>query len=91
MGECIDMGLTKAQKAERLNHRRDQILKEVRKPGGATGSQLARTFGVSRGTILNDIAHLRRKGYPIQISSTTEEGGIMVAVYELPRHLPMPR
>lgn len=85
------MGLTKQEKAEKVTYRRNQIIEKVKVPGGATGAQLAKMFGVSRGTILNDIAHLRRKGYPIQISSTTEESGIMVAVYELPRHLPMPK
>lgn len=82
------MGLTKEEKNAQLNHRREAILKLVSQPSGATGTYMAQKFDVSRGTILKDIAALRRQGYPIQVASHTEEGGMIVAVYELPKYRP---
>lgn len=63
------------------------IIDILKEENGSTGTKLAEKFAVSRGTILKDIADLRRKGYPIQVSSMVEEGGMMVAWYELPRYL----
>lgn len=67
--------------------RLNMIIDIMRKENGSTGTKLAETFGVSRGTILKDIADLRRKGYPIQVSSMVEEDGMMAARYELPKYL----
>lgn len=63
------------------------IIDILKEENGSTGTKLAEKFAVSRGTILKDIADLRRKGYPIQVSSMVEEGGMMAAWYELPRYL----
>ena len=82
------MGLTKEEKLAKQTYRREAILKLVSQPNGATGTYMAQKFGVSRGTILKDIAALRKQGYPIQVSSYTEEGGMIVAVYELPKYRP---
>ncbi len=54
---------------------------------GSTGTKLAETFSMSRGTILKDISDLRRKGYPIQVSSMVEENGMLAAWYEIPKYL----
>lgn len=80
------MGKTKEEKASALATRREAILKCVSQPGGSTGNRMAAKFGVARGTILRDIAALRRKGYPIQVSSMITEDGMYVAVYELPKY-----
>ena len=84
--ERIAMGLTKQEKAERINRRYDLIVKLVSKPGGITGNQLAKRLGTTRGMVLKDIANLRRMGHPIQISSRVEEEGMLVAVYEIPKY-----
>lgn len=63
------------------------IIDILKEENGSTGTKLAEKFAVSRGTILKDIADLRRKGYPIQVSAMVEEGGMMAARYELPRYL----
>lgn len=68
--------------------RQQRILEQLQNSQGVTGNQLAAQYKVSRGTILNDISELRRQGYPIQISSQVAEGGIMAAVYELPKYRP---
>lgn len=67
--------------------RLNMIIDIMRKENGSTGTKLAETFGVNRGTILKDIADLRRKGYPIQVSSMVEENGTMAAWYEIPKYL----
>jgi len=67
--------------------RLSEILDIVLKEDGDTGAHLAEMFGVSRGTILNDIAVLRRRGYPIQVSAMVKEDGILSARYEIPRYL----
>lgn len=76
------------QKPLKRNQRHQAILKLVSQPGGATGSCMAKHFGVTRGTILKDIAALRKQGYPIQVASHTEENGMLAAVYELPKYRP---
>lgn len=76
------MGLTKEQTA---GYRQSRILQMVSKPGGATSSRLAEHFKVGRGEIINDIRVLRAKGYPIQTSSMVTEGGMYVALFEMPR------
>lgn len=63
------------------------IIDILKDGNGSTGTKLAEKFAVSRGTILKDIADLRRKGYPIQVSSMVEEGGMMAAWYEIPKYL----
>lgn len=63
------------------------IIDILKEENGSTGTKLAERFEVSRGTILKDMADLRHMGYPIQVSSMVEEGGMMVARYELPRYL----
>lgn len=63
------------------------IIDILKEENGSTGTKLAEKFAVSRGTILKDIADLRRKGYPIQVSSMVEEGGMMAARTTLPRYL----
>lgn len=68
-------------------NRQNMIIDILKKSDGATGTKLAEKFAVTRGTILRDIAELRRRGYPIQVSSMVEESGTMVAQYEIPRYL----
>lgn len=80
------MGTTKDEKTASQTERREQILKCVSQPGGSTGNRMAKQFKVARGTILKDIAALRRQGYPIQVSSMTTEDEMYVAVYELPKY-----
>ena len=84
--EGINMETIKAEKAEKVAKRREDILKCVSQPGGSTGNRMAAKFKVARGTILKDIAALRRQGYPIQVSSMITEDGMYVAVYELPKY-----
>lgn len=67
--------------------RLEMIIDILKEENGSTGTRLAKRFAVSRGTILKDIADLRRKGYPIQVSSMIEEDGMMAAWYELPKYL----
>ena len=86
MGESV-MGQTRQEQAERVSRRREVILRHVGRPGGTTGNKLAKMLRVTRGTVLRDIAALRRAGHPIQISSMVQEDGMIVAVYELPRYL----
>lgn len=86
--EDIAMGQTKEEKATKKTHRQEAILKYLETHGGVTGNTLSEIHGVTRGTILRDIAELRRKGYPIQVSSHVEESGMLVAVYELPKYRP---
>lgn len=74
------MGLTKEQTA---GYRQSRVLKLIEKPGGATSSEMAKTLGVKRGVIINDIRDLRRKGYPIQASSMKTEDGMYQAMFEL--------
>ena len=76
------MGLTKEQKD---GYRQSRILKYISEPGGATGGKMAKLFKVPRGTIVRDIAELRKKGYPIQVSSMVTEDGMYQAVFELMR------
>lgn len=76
------MGLTKEQAA---GYRRSRVLKLISQPGGATSSKMAGILGVTRGVILNDIKELRKKGYPIQVSSMITEGGMYQANFELMR------
>lgn len=80
------MGITKEEKAAALAERRQRILECVSQPGGSTGNRMAEKFNVARGTILKDIAALRRQGYPIQVSSMITEDEMYVAVYELPKY-----
>lgn len=80
------MGSTKKGTTEKVSRRHEQILKYVSQAGGATGNHMAEALGVSRGTVLRDIADLRRKGYPIQVSSMVTENGMCVALYELPKY-----
>ena len=80
------MGPTKEEKSTALATRRQKILECVSQPGGSTGNRMAAKFGVARGTILKDIAALRRQGYPIQVSSMITEDKMYVAVYELPKY-----
>ena len=82
------MGLTKQEKAKNMTRRQEFILRRVSEGNGTTGSRLAKEFNVSRGTIMNDIAALRRIGYPIQVSSMITEDGMYQALYELPKYLP---
>ena len=63
------------------------IIDILKDGNGSTGTKLAEKFAVSRGTILKDIADLRRRGYPIQVSSMVEEDGMMAARYEPPKYL----
>lgn len=79
------MGLTKSEQAAL---RQSEILDMVSQPGGTTGNQIAKRFGVRRGTALKDIAALRHQGYPIQVSSMITEDGMYVAVYELQKYGP---
>lgn len=74
------MRLTKEQTA---GYRQSRILKLISQPGGATSSAMARTLGVKRGVIINDIKALRKKGYPIQASSMKTEDGMYQAAFEL--------
>ena len=74
------MGLTKEQAA---GYRQSCILNVLKETGGVTSGSLASKFGVRRGTIINDIAALRKKGYPIQATSMRTEGGIYQAAFEL--------
>ena len=76
------MGLTPDQTK---GFRQSRILQMVSQPGGATSSRLAEYFRVDRGQIVNDIRDLRAQGYPIQTSSMTTEGGMYMAVFEMPR------
>ena len=66
------MGLTKEQKA---GLRQARILQRISEPGGSTSGRLAKELGTGRGMIINDIRDLRRKGYPIQVSSMVTEDG----------------
>ena len=81
------MGLTKEQEA---GYRQSRVLTLISQPGGATSSNMARRLRVTRGVILNDIKELRRKGYPIQVSSMITEDGMYQANFELMR-MPMKR
>lgn len=81
------MGIGNPELIKKAKYRREQILQHVDKSGGITGMKLAEMYGVTKGTILKDIAELRRQGYPIQVSSHIEEGGMIVAVYEIPQML----
>lgn len=74
------MGLTKKQTA---SYRQTRILKLIAEPGGTTSSSLAKTLGVKRGVIINDIRDLRRQGYPIQASTMRTEDGMYQAAFEL--------
>lgn len=71
---------------DRLERHR-MIIEILTKQNGSTGTKLAEKFAVSRSTILRDIADLRRKGYPIQVSSMVEENGMLAAWYEIPKYL----
>ena len=82
------MGLTKEQAA---GIRQEKILKLIAEPGGSTGNKMAKIFGTTRGVILNDIKALRRRVYPIQVSSMITEDKMYVAVYELTRMPSTPR
>ena len=82
------MGLTKEQKD---GYRQSRVLKYISEPGGATGGSLAKIFKVHRGTIVKDIAELRKKGYPIQVSSMVTEDGMYQAVFELMRMPAFPK
>lgn len=76
------MGLTKEQAA---GYRQSRVLKLIAKPGGATSGKMAGILGVTRGVIINDIKELRKKGYPIQVSSMITEDGMYQANFELMR------
>ena len=76
------MGLTKEQAAGIRQHR---ILELISEPGGASSNRMAKICKTTRGTILNDIKALKRKGYPIQASSMVTEDGMYVAVFEMQR------
>lgn len=82
------MGLTKEQKD---SYRQSRVLKCISEPGGATGGKLAKLFNVHRGTIVKDITALRKKGYPIQVSSMVTEDGMYQAVFELMRMPAFPK
>ena len=81
------MGLTKEQTT---GYRQSRVLKLISKPGGVTSSAIAKTLGVKRGVIINDIKDLRRKGYPSQASSMTTEDGMYQATFELVKMPAMP-
>ena len=80
--------MTKEQKD---GYRQSRILKYISEPGGATGGKMAKLFKVPRGTIVRDIAELRKKGYPIQVSSMVTEDGMYQAVFELMRMPAFPK
>ena len=82
------MGLTKEQKD---GYRQSRVLEYISEPGGATGGKMAKLFKVPRGTIVRDIAELRKKGYPIQVSSMVTEDGMYQAVFELMRMPAFPK
>ena len=82
------MGLTKEQKD---GYRQSRVLEYISEPGGATGGKMAKLFKVPRGTIVRDIAELRKKGYPIQVSSMITEDGMYQAVFELMRMPAFPK
>ena len=79
------MGLTKEQKA---GLRQARILQRISEPGGSTSGRLAKELGTGRGMIINDIRDLRRKGYPIQVSSMVTEDGMYQAAFELMANTP---
>ena len=79
------MGLTKEQKA---GLRQARILQRISEPGGSTSGRLAKELGTGRGMIINDIRDLRRKGYPIQVSSMVTEDGMYQAAFELMTNTP---
>ena len=76
------MGLTKEQTA---SYRQSRVLKLISQPGGATSGTMAGILRTTRGVIINDIKELRKKGYPIQVSSMITEGGMYQANFELMR------
>lgn len=83
------MGLAKGAAGKDAIRRQGLILKRVSEPDGVTGGRLSKELGVARGQIVRDIAALRRKGYPIQVSSMKTEDGMYQAVYELPKYRPV--
>lgn len=76
------MGLTKEQAT---GYRQSKVLKLISRPGGATSGAMAGMLRTTRGVIINDIKELRKKGYPIQVSSMITEDGMYQANFELMR------
>jgi predicted DNA-binding transcriptional regulator YafY len=82
MGKKTGGGAAKARQAA--------ILAILRKDSEITSNSMAKLLGVQRGTIINDIAELRKRGYPIQVSSMKTEDGMYVVVYEMAKYPPKP-
>ena len=79
------------KQAERKDRRREQVLKCISQPGGATTGQIMKQARIQRGTVIGTVRELRREGHMIMASNMVTEDGMYQVVFELirvPKRLP---